>query len=81
MACLVVLFLKTIAPSGIFSGILKCSAGIYCFFLGLTREPLVFSRFRRERKSVAIWTARLVYIPIGGICIFFGVRDLIATLR
>jgi hypothetical protein len=44
---------------------------------GLTKGPLHFNEFNLIKKPMSVRTARLVYLPIGALFLFFGVRDLI----
>jgi hypothetical protein len=56
--------------------------GIAAVFLayGLTKTPLHFNEFNPVKKPMSVLTARLIYLPIGALFLFFGIRDLIHAM-
>jgi hypothetical protein len=43
---------------------------------GLTGKPLHFNEFNLRKKPLSVLGARLVYIPMGTLLLFFALRDL-----
>ena len=48
---------------------------------GLTREPLHFNSLNPWKKPLPVWAARLIYIPMGLIALYWGIQGLIQALR
>jgi len=64
----------------LWGGILGCAAGCGFLYYGLTRRPLKFNRFNPWDKPLSVRAARIVYLPMAGLCFFFGVRDILRAL-
>jgi hypothetical protein len=61
----------------LWSGILLVSAGLFVLIrYGLTREALLFNRFNPWKKPLPVWAARLIYVPMGLMFLYFGVLNL-----
>jgi len=55
----------------------ECMIAVVFLAYGLTKRPLHFNESNLIKKPMSVRTARLVYLPIGALFLFFGIRDLI----
>jgi hypothetical protein len=62
-------------------GVWGCATAFVFLFYGLTRKPLELNYLNPWRKPIPVWAARLIYLPLGGLCLFFALRDLVRGLR
>lgn len=58
------------------SGIGFLGGGAVFVALGFTRKPLEMNALN-PIKTVPVWAARLVYLPIGMVCLGLGLRNLV----
>ena len=63
------------------AGAFGCLIGIGFIFYGAKHTPHEFNPFNVRKKPLPVWLARCIFFPLGVICIFFGLRDLIRVLR
>jgi len=62
-------------------GVFGCGVGLVFLFYGLTRKPLELNSLNLWKKPIPVWAARVVYLPMAALSLFFGVRDIIRALR
>ena len=62
-------------------GLLGCLIGLGFMFYAAKRTPHDFNPFNICKKPLPAWLARSVFLPLGLICVFFGLRDVIRALR
>jgi hypothetical protein len=66
----------------IWTGLPLIAAGLFIFVrYGLTRDPLYFNDLNPWKKPLPVWAARLIYIPMGLIFLYWGVQSLVHALR
>jgi hypothetical protein len=66
----------------IWSGFLLIGLGLFIFIrYGLTCEPLYFNDLNPWKKPLPVWAARLTYIPMGLIILYWGVQVLVQVPR
>jgi len=66
--------------NSLWGGLLWCAIGFGFLYSGLTQRPLKVNPFNPCNKPISVRTARIVYLPIAGLCFFFGVRDIVRAL-
>jgi hypothetical protein len=65
----------------LWGGVFGCGVGLVFLFYGLTRKPLELNSLNLWKKPIPVWAARVVYLPMAALSLFFGVRDIIRALR
>jgi hypothetical protein len=63
-------------------GLVLIGAGLLIFFrYGLTREPIFFNELNLWKKPLPVWAARLIYIPMVLVILYWGVQSLVHALQ
>jgi len=65
-------------PTG---GALAAFIGIGFIFYGAKRAPHKFNPFNLWKKPLPVWLARSIFLPLGFIFLFLGLRDVIRALK
>ena len=65
----------------LWGGVFGCGVGLVFLFYGLTRKPLELNSLNPWKKPIPVWAARVVYLPMAALSLFFGLRDVIRALR
>lgn len=59
----------------------ECFIGAVFLAYGLTKKPLEFNELNPIKKPVSVLAARIVFLPLGALFLFFGLRDLMRVIR
>lgn len=65
----------------LWAGMVGCLIGIGFLAYGFKRTPQYFNSLNPWQKPLPVWLARMLYLPIGVLCLFFGLCDLFHALR
>ena len=61
---------------------LLISGGLFILFrYGLTQKPLPFNYFNPWKKPLPVWAARVVYIPMAVLFLYYGLLNMATASR
>ena len=66
--------------NGFWNGIVVIGMGAVFLAYGFTTKPLEFNSVNPRKRPLSVWAARLIYLPLGIVCVGFGIRDLVRVL-
>jgi len=62
------------------AGVFGCLIGIGFILYGAKQTAHEFNPFNIWKKPLPVWLARYIFLPLGALCMFFGLRDVIRAL-